>query len=151
MCIETIQFTISKELQYDVFSLSRSVCNTISMLSSIIPVKSWYEKSSSYASAIENELQMNLLEIKSIIIKSWCSQKELGSDFCFWSGNQFGCDCFEIGFRLGVSFNCDYLENNIYIVFPKSFDMDEQSQGLNYIKNVISSIWKVKNFNLFYW
>ena len=92
MCIETIQFTISKELQYDVISLSWSVCNTISMLSSIIPVKSWYEKSSSYASAIENELQMNLLDIKSIIIKSWCSQKELGSDFCFCGRGRLGED-----------------------------------------------------------
>ena len=151
MCIETIRFTIRKESQYDILSLSQSVCNTLTMLLSVIPVESWHEQSSSYASAIEKELHVDLLVIKRIITESWCPQIELGSDFCFWSRNQFGCDCFEIGFRIGVSVSCNSIENNLYIVFPKSFELVEQSPTIAIIKDIISSNWKIDGFNIFHW
>ena len=143
--IDSLRFTLLKEHHYDVDALSVSVNKTLTEVSNVLGGISWLEQAQSKKDALQKEVLLSDKSVKNIIIKEWDNNANLGCDFTLWSIQ----DGIEIGFRIGVSYNCKVIDNNIFIALPL-LPIYTTSAIIDEIKGIIYREWIVTEFEILY-
>lgn len=143
--IDFLRFTLQKEHHYDVDDLSVSVNKTLTEISNVLGGISWFEQAQSKKDALQKKVLLSDKNVKNIIVKEWDNDADLGCDFTLWSTQ----GAVEIGFRIGVSDNCKFIGNNLFIALPL-LQLYTTSVIIDEIKGIVYSEWIVTEFEIIY-